>query len=76
MTDADSRDTCAPQTQMTLSEAEVIKLIEEAAQQYEEYARLAGLADFCAPAEVLVPKYAWDNPIGLVVTEPMNAKLV
>ena len=33
MTDADSRDTCAPQTQMTLSEAEVIKLIEEAAQQ-------------------------------------------
>ncbi len=58
------------------SEAEVAQLIQEARQQYEECMRLADLADISDRGEVSRPKYAWDNPIGLVVRGTSNAELV
>lgn len=58
------------------SETEVAQLIQEALQQYEECMRLADLSDIYDSPEITNPRYAWDNPIGLVVTEPLNAKLV
>ena len=62
--------------QARLSEVEVAQLLQKARQQYEEYKRLAALADISEPSEVLHPRYAWDNPLGLVVTGQANAKLV
>ena len=50
------------------SETEVSHLLQEAAQQYEECMRLADLADISDFPEANHPKYAWDNPIGLVVS--------
>lgn len=58
------------------SEAEVTQLLRKAAQQYEECMRIADLADISEQAETSHPRYAWDNPIGLVVTGPSNAELV
>ena len=58
------------------SEAEVVQLLQEAAQPYEECMRLADLADISAGDGISYPRYAWDNPIGLVVGEPSNAELV
>ncbi len=55
------------EVQTRLSEAEVAQLLQEAAQQYEECMRLADLADISAVDEISHPRYAWDNPIGLVV---------
>ena len=58
------------------SEAEVAQLLQEAEEQYEECMRVADLADLSVTGEVSHPKYAWDNPLGLVVAEQTNAKLV
>ena len=58
------------------SEAEVAQLFQDAAQQYEEYMRLADLTDVSAGDKISYPRYAWDNPIGLVVGESSNAELV
>ena len=58
------------------SEVEVAQLIQEAEQQYEECIRLADLADISETSEVSHPRYAWDNPLGLVVGGQTNAKLV
>ena len=55
------------QTQSRPSEAEVSLLLQEAEQQYEECIRLADLADISDMGEVVHPRYAWDNPIGLTV---------
>lgn len=63
-------------SRIRLSEAEVIKLFQEAAEQYEECMRLADLADISDEGEPRHPRYTWDKPIGLVVTEPLNAELV
>ncbi len=62
-----SHNSHSPQTR--LSEAEVSQLLQEATQQYEEYMRLADLADITKTSEEIEPKYAWDNPIGLVVSK-------
>jgi len=70
----DSRDSHLFQTR--LSEAEVAQLLQEALQQYEEYMRLADLADISAEGKAIYPRYAWDNSIGLTVASPSNAKLV
>ena len=72
----DSRDCHPSQIQTRPSEAEVTQLFQEAAQQYEECMRLADSADIPAGDEISYPRYAWDNPIGLVVVGPSNAKLV
>ena len=58
------------------SEAEVARLLQETVQQYEECMRLADLADISESAEVNQPRYAWDNPIGLVVMDRSHAELV
>ncbi|MCY4289234.1 MAG: hypothetical protein OXC63_11635 [Aestuariivita sp.] len=53
------------------SEIEIFQLIEKAKQQYEESMRLADLAsisDIMDTDEVVQPRYAWDNPIGLTMT--------
>ena len=51
-------------------------LLEKAAQQYEECMKLADLSDYPETSEVRQPRYSWDNPIGLVVTERSHANLV
>lgn len=67
-------DSRSSQAKIQPSETEVAQLFKEAAQQYEEYMRLAGLADTAAQRELSQPRYAWDNPIGLVVTlEPARS---
>ena len=68
-----------PRMQVRPSETEVVQLLEESKRQYEECKRLADLADLADlsdQGELYCPNYAWDNPIGLVVTGPTNAKLV
>ena len=70
------RDSHPAQVQVHPNEAEVAQLLQEATQQYEEYIRLADLADISDGGEVSYPRYAWDNPIGLVVMGPSNAELV
>lgn len=73
---AEEHDARAPQTRTQPSEVEVSQLLQEAAQQYEECMRVADLADIAERGEVNNhPRYAWDNPIGLVVTERPNAGL-
>ena len=72
----DLRELEGPQERIQPSETEVSQLLQKAAEQYEECMRLADLADISDRREVSHPRYAWDNPIGLVVTGPSNAKLV
>lgn len=69
-------DSRSPQAKLQPSEAEVAQLLREAAQQYEDCMRLADLADNAAQSELSSPRYAWDNPIGLVVTGRSSAQLV
>lgn len=64
------------QIQTRPSEAEVSQLLRETEQLYREYMRIADSADISERVEARYPKYSWDNPIGLVVTELSNAKLV
>ena len=64
----DKGDPHAPQPHFRPSEAEISQLIQETAQQYEESMRVADLADISEMTETSRPRYAWDNPIGLVVT--------
>ncbi|MCY4304312.1 MAG: hypothetical protein OXC62_05970 [Aestuariivita sp.] len=59
------------QNRLRPSEIEIFQLIEKAKQQYEESMRLADLAsisDILDTDEVIQPRYAWDNPIGLKIT--------
>lgn len=72
----DLREPRTSQIETHPSEAEVSQMLREAEEQYEECMRIADLADVTERSEVSYPKYSWDNPIGLVVTESSNAKLV
>lgn len=72
----DLREVHDPQTRIQPSETEVTQLLQKATEQYEECMRLADLADISDQGEVSHPRYAWDNPIGLVVTGPSNAELI
>ena len=68
MNDAvDSGDSQTSPARIRPSEAEVLQLLQQTVQQYEECMRLADLADISEPAKTIAPRYAWDNPIGLVV---------
>lgn len=64
------------QPRVSLSEAEVAQLLQEAVQQYEESMRIADLADISDKWEHNSPKYARNNPIGLVVTGSTKAEIV
>lgn len=68
-----SRDSRSSQIRTHPSEAEVFQLLQEAEEQFKECMRLADLADISERGLVSYPRYAWDNPIGLVVTERLNA---
>ena len=68
-------DASGSQMTIHLSETEVSDLLQKAAQQYEEYMRIADLADITNQDEPRHPRYGWDNPIGLVVTGQSNAEL-
>ena len=54
----------------------VVQLLCEAEHQYEECMRLADLADVPRQGTSAGPRYARDNPLGLVVALQTNAKLV
>ncbi len=71
----DSRELHTSSNQNQLSDAEVTQLIQESARQYEEYIRIAEVADLTDEGEPYRPRYAWDNPIGLEITEPSNTQL-
>ena len=70
-----SPDSRSSVEKMQPSESEVVQLLQEAEQQYEECMRIADLADITAQGEQSQPRYAWDNPIGLVVQGRSHAKL-
>ena len=72
----DSRNSNTSQYFAHPSEVEVSQLLQEAAEQYEECMRLADLADISETGEDRQPRYAWDNPIGLVLADGQNAELV
>ena len=55
---------------------EISNILQEAAQQYEEYFRLANLAEIANQSELYQPRYGWDNPIGLVIEDRVNGELV
>ena len=57
-------------------EEEILQLLQKAAREYEEYITLANLSDYPEVAEVSHERYSWDTPLGLVVTEHSNGKLV
>ncbi len=66
----------APDVRIRPSEAEITQLLQDAARQYEEYMTLADLADIPEDAASGRPRYAWDNPIGPVLTGRSNADVV
>ena len=68
-------DASGSQVTIHLSETEVSHLLQQAAQQYEEYMRISDSADITDQDEPRHPRYDWDNPIGLVVTGQPNAEL-
>ena len=67
MTDRKGSDGVTSDIAMRPSDAEISQLLRETAQQYEECVRLADLADITQETDGSRPRYAWDNPIGLVV---------
>lgn len=62
--------------QETLSEAEVLQLLDGLARQYEEVMQLSDFANYTGPSQDNYLRYSWDNPIGLVITGSSNASLV
>lgn len=62
----------------TLSEVEVIELIETARAQLDEYMRLAtlGNANAFLPAWTATPRCSWDNPTELTVSDGPYAFVV
>ncbi len=60
-----------PMLNTSLSDADVVQLLDKAAKQYEEYLSIVKVTDYPEPEEVFQPRYAWDNPMGLVITKPL-----
>lgn len=69
------REASVSQDMVHPSEAEISQLLQETTKQYEETMRIADLADISDQGDLSHPRYAWDNPIGFVVTVSSNAKL-
>lgn len=55
----------------TLTETEVVELIEEAQKQLDEYLKIAELSTAVAAADSFTSphNYSWDSPLGLVISE-------
>lgn len=69
-------DSDSKRIQETMSEAEVMQLLEGLTRQYEEIMQLSDFANYIGSSQDNYPKYSWDNPIGLVITGSSNASLV
>ncbi len=71
------RDECHSsilKTQEYANESEVFRILNEASKQYEEYLRIAAVVDVIHPDDdSFQPRYAWDNPIGLVIEERITS---
>ncbi len=65
-----------PEAQARSAEGEVMRLLEEALNRYEETMELADLDDGLDADATHPADYSWDNPIGLVVREGRHGYLV
>ena len=63
----DTRKFCHSIPTQRPSEAEVLRMVEEAALAYEETLRISDLPDHLVDEEEFNPQYVWDTPIGFVV---------
>ena len=61
------------QENLSLSDAEVLKLLDEAKQQYEEYAQIISVTRIRKEKNIRTPNFSWENPIGLVMTKGSDA---
>ena len=71
-----SSQTNRPEAQARSAEGEVMRLLEEALNRYEETMELADLDDGLDADATHPADYSWDNPIGLVVREGRHGYLV
>lgn len=71
-----ARGSSASDDRIRPSEAEIVQLLQDSVQQYEECMLLADSSDILEDTELIPARYAWDNPIGLVVTSSSRAELV
>ena len=62
-----TREACHPNQTQRPSEAEILRMVEEAALAYEETLQISNLADHLADEEAFNPKYDWNTPIGFLV---------
>ena len=63
----DMKECCRPVPKRTLSEAEILRELEEAILAYEETLRIADLPDHLSDEETFNPKYDWNTPIGFAM---------
>ena len=76
MREARKGDAEQPAVQASSAEGEVIRLLEEALNRYEDIMELADLEDGLDADATHPVDYSWDNPIGLVVREGPHGYLV
>ena len=69
-------DAQQPEVQARPAEGEVMRLIEEAVDRYEDIMELADHEDGVDVDTTHPVDYSWDNPIGLVVREECHGHLV
>ena len=64
------------EAQAPSDEGEVMRLLEEALNRYEDIMELADLEDGLDADATHPVDYSWDNPVGLVVRESRHGYLV
>ena len=63
-------------TWMKPSDAEAMRLLQEAVRQYEESMRIADFPDYLEEPEAFWPEYSRDTPMGLAVKRILRTGLV
>lgn len=76
MSEARQPDTQQLEAPARSAEGEVMRLLEEALDRYENIMELADLKDGLDADTTHSVDYSWDNPIGLVVREGRHGYLV
>lgn len=76
MSEAQQPDAQQPEARARSAEGDVMRLLEEALNRYEEAMELADLEDGLDADPTHPVDYSWDNPIGLVVREGRHGYLV
>lgn len=76
MSEAQQPDAQQSEVQARSGEGEVMRLLEEALNRYEDIMELADLEDSVEADATHPVDYSWDNPIGLVVREGRHGYLV